>query len=464
MKTASASKESYFVKDPQFFKSLFRIMIVVAFQNLINYGVNMADNLMLGSYGQAQLSGAACVNQIFFMVNAFCWNFGIAFSVLAAQYWGKKDIRSINKLGGIELTIEFSFSMIFTIIAACMPARLLSIFTSSAEVSVQGVAYLNIIKFTFIPYAISFMLMTLLRNVETVNIAFIISCISLVINVCLNYLLIFGNWGFPEMGIAGAAIATLIARIVELLVLLFYIWKIDKKLHFFQSDFLKFDKTLVKSYFKVAIVVAPAGIAWAIATPIQGALLGKLSTDSIAANSVTSTYYQLLKVFAQAMSTAAGVIIGKTIGEKNYTKTRQGARTIEVLGLGIGVILGGLLFILRKPIISMYDLTPEATRLTNNMLIIKCFIILSMAYEHPVLVGTIRAGGDTRFPALTNIIVMWGISIPLAFMAVYWWRLGPEWIVIFIQSEQFIKCIPAFIRVRQYNKWIRNLTEPDTVA
>lgn len=434
-------------------------MVVVALQNLINYSVNMADNIMLGRFGQAELSGAACVNQIFFLLNSFMQNCGTSFSVLAAQFWGQKRTDQINRLGGILLKVNIVIAIIFFTLAAAIPEPLVRIFTSDPEIIATGVVYLRILKYTFIPYAVSCMIMDMLRNVETVKISFYMSLMSLVVNGGLNYLLIFGKAGLPRLGIAGAAIATLAARVLEMLVLLFYVWKIDKKLQFFRSDFLKWDRTLAAKYGKLAITIVPAGVGWALATPVQTALLGKLSADAIAANSVTSTFYQLLKVVAQAMSSAAAVITGKTIGERDFVKVRAGARTIQVLSLVLGTTLGLLLFIFRRPIMSLYILTPEAERLTGNMIIIMCFVMVGMAYEVPTMMGVVRSGGDTRFVSLMNVLFTWGLSMPLAFMAVYWWHLPPEWIVIIIQSEQITKCIPAFIRVRQYDKWIKVMTE-----
>ena len=205
----------------------------------------------------------------------------------------------------------------------------------------------------------------------------------------------------------------------------------------------------------MALAIVPAGVAWALATPVQAALLGTLSKDAIAANSVTVTYYQLLKVVAHSVSVAAAVIIGKTVGERDFANTRSGARTIEVLSLIFGVAMGLVLFLIRIPILKYYSLTPEAMRLTGNMLIIMCFVMVGMSYETAVLFGVIRAGGSARFPSFANVLVTWGISMPLAFMAVYWWHLTPEWIVIIIQGEQIAKCIPAFWMVRQYDRWIR---------
>jgi len=355
--------------------------------------------------------------------------------------------------------VDLCIGLIFFLLATFIPGQLVSIFTSDAVIAQKGVEYLAILKWTFIPYSISYMLMDMLRNVETVAIAFYMSIISLVINVFFNYLFIFGSWGLPEMGVSGAALATLIARCAEVAVLVFYVAAIDKKLHFFRSGILKWDKALGASFAKMALTVVPAGMGWAIATPVQTALIGQLSADAIAANSVTSTFYQLFKVIAQAMSSASAVIIGKTVGARDFVKARSGARTVELLALGIGIILGAMLFAVRGPVLAFYKLTPEAEKLTGQMLLIMCFVMVGMAYEVPVLFGVIRAGGDAKFTSFVNIGAMWLIVMPLAFLAVFVWHLDVIWVVMIIQSEQLIKCIPAFIRVRQYDKWIRVVTD-----
>ena len=377
-------------------------------------------------------------------------NLGNSFSVLAAQYWGQKRTDRINGLGAILLKVDLTIGIIFFLFSAAIPRQLVSIFVSDPIIIERGVTYLAILKWTFIPYSISHMLMELMRNVETVAISFYMSVVSLVINVFFNYLLIFGSLGFPEMGVAGAAIATLIARCVEIAVLIFYVAVIDKKLRFFRSDILKWDRQLGRAFAKMALMVVPAGVGWAIATPVQTALIGKLSADAIAANSVTNTFYQLLKVVAQAMSAASAVIIGKTVGSGDFAKARSGARTIELIALGIGIVLGAILFTIRGPVLAFYKLTPEAEKLTGQMLLIMCFVMVGMAYEVPVLFGVIRGGGNAKFTSFINIAAMWFIVMPLAFLAVFVWHLDVIWVVMIIQSEQLIKCVPAFIRVRQY--------------
>lgn len=457
----TAVKEPYFIRSKQFYRTLFHVLLVVSLQNIVNYSVNMIDNLMLGSYGQVQLSAAACVNQIFFLLTGFYHGCSTGFSVLAAQNWGKKNITTINRLGGIVLKLSLIIGAVFFILSAAIPAQLTGIFTSDPAIIAEGVSYLRVIKYTFFPYAISLAFINLLLNVETVGISFRISVVSLIINGGLNYLLIFGNLGFPRLGILGAAYATLTARIVEMIIIVYYVAKKDQKLHFFRSDFYRHHPEILRDYLKVDIPLMIASIAFAIGTPIQGALLGKMSTDAIAANSVTSTFYQYVKVIAQAFTAAAGVTIGITIGKGKLKEVRAGARTIEVICLVLGALLALILFLIRGPLLSLYTLTPEAMELSNRLLLIMCVVMMGMSYEVPILFGVIRNGGDTVFTSKMNVLFMWVIAIPLSFLGVYVWHLRPEWIVVFMQSDQLLKCIPAAIRLRQYDKWIHVLVKEE---
>ena len=215
---ADKCRDSFFTKDKSFYKSFFRMMIVVALQNLVAYSVNMADNIMLGNYDQNALSGAASVNQIFFMVQQFALSIGNALVVLASQYWGEKRIKPIRTLTGIALKLGAICSIVIVALCVMIPVPLLRLFTTSSDIIAQGQEYLSIIQWTFILFIITNVLMASLRSVGTVNISFYISVISLLVNVGINYTLIFGHFGFPEMSIKGAAIGTLIARIIEFLI------------------------------------------------------------------------------------------------------------------------------------------------------------------------------------------------------------------------------------------------------
>lgn len=450
-------KESFFTKDKVFYKTLFGMLIIVALQNVVTYSVNMIDNIMLGRLSQEALSGAATVNQIFFMVDQFALSIGNTLVAIAAQYWGQKRLQPIRTLTGIALKLGIIVS--FSIIAICgfFPDQVLRIFTDSPEIIAQGREYLFIIMWTFALFIVSNILMAALRAVGTVNIAFYTSIVSLCINAFGNYVLIYGKLGFPQLGIRGAAISTLAARIVELLIVVIYIAKVDKKLNLFQRDLFKFNRELKRDYTKVYIPIMISQVLWGVSVPMQTAILGHLSADAIAANSVATTFYQYLKVVVLAMSATSAVLIGNAIGRGDMKRIKSDARTISVIDVAIGVCLGLALIALRKPLLSLYNLDATATDLALTLIVIMGFIMMTMSYQMPVSFGLIQGGGDTKFTMKMNMISTWCIVMPLSFMAAFWWKLPVPLVVLVIQSDQIFKCLPTFIHFRKYT-WMKKLT------
>lgn len=386
------------------------MMLVLTLQNLVAYSVNMADNLMLGSYSQNALSGAATVNQIFFMVQQFALAFGNALVVLASQYWGENRKEPIRVLTGIALKAGLFCGIVIVVLCTVMPKQLLGLFTNAPEIINQGLGYLNLLKWTFAFYIITNILMAALRSVEIVNISFYISVVSLIINVAINYTLIFGRFGMPEMGIMGAAMPIILAQIL-----------------------------------------------WGVSVPMQTAILGHLSDDAIAANSVATTFYQYLKVIVIAMTSASAVMMGNGVGRGNMKRIRSDARTLATIDVAVGIVLGIILFALKNPLLSMYQLSGEALRLADHLIVIMSFVMVGMSYQMPVSAGIIQGGGDTKFNMVMSMISTWAIVMPLSFAAAFWWKLPVELVVIVIQSDQFFKGIPAFIRFRSY-RWVKKLT------
>lgn len=450
-------KETFFTRDRQFYKQLFSLLAVVALQNLVAYSVNMADNIMLGSYSQDALSGAAVVNQIFFLVQQLTLAIGDGLVVLGAQYWGQNRVEPIRSLAGTALKLGVLCGVVIVGICTAFPYTVLSLFTSDGAIISEGCTYLSVIQYTFVLFIITNILTAALRCVKTVNISFSTSVVSLIINAAVNYTLIFGRFGFPELGIRGAAIGTMIARGAELLIVLGYLWKVDKKLRLFDSRFLKRSPTLSQDYRKAVTPIIIANMLWAMSVPLQTAILGHLSSDAIAANSVATTFYQYLKVIVVAMSSSSAVMIGSAIGGGDMRRVRSDARTLSVIDLGIGSILALALFVLRWPLLSFYNLTDSAMVMADHLIIVMSVVMVGMSYQMPVSGGIIRGGGDTKFTMYMNLISVWCIVIPLSFASAFWWKWPVVGVVLMLQSDQIFKGIPTFLKFRSY-KWVKVLT------
>ena len=433
-----------FTRDRNFYKTLFHLMMIVVFQNIIAYSINMADNLMLGMYSQSSLSGVATVNQIQFLLQQMTLAIGDTLVIIASQYWGQKKTKPIRTFTGIILTTLF-------------PREILMLFTKKESYIIQGMDYLSLIRFTYPLFVLSTILMAALRSVETVSIALKVSILSLIVDISINYTLIFGKFGFPEMGTKGAAVGTLIARILELVIVVIYLIFADHKLKLFCKDFFHFTKEAFSRFFKILWPSFLSNTLWALATPIQTGILGRLSADAIAANSVSTTMFQYLKVITIGEASASAVLIGTTIGEgKGTTKVKEYSKTLQVIYLIIGSVLGFSLFFLRIPLLSLYDLTQNAYQMADQILIILSIVMVGMSYQMPTGIGIIKGGGDVKYMMYLNLISTWAIVMPLSFLGAFVWKLPVPMVVLLLNSDQLFKCIPTYLYVKK-DKWIKVL-------
>ena len=452
-------KKHFFARDRAFYYGLFRMMLVVAMQNVLAYSVNVADNLMLGGYSQAALSGAATVNQIQFLVQQITIALGDAMVMLNAQYWGKGELEPIGGITGVALKIGLLFGGAVLLMTSLAPRQILLLFTSDETIIAAGMEYLEILRFSYLFYIVTTILIAFLRSIETVTISFVVSLVSLIVNVGINYALIFGHFGLPRMGLRGAAIGTLIARILELILVLGYVLLREKKLRLFQRNSFGRNPQLFRDYRRVAVPVVLTNFLWSLATPIQTGILGHLSSDAIAANSVSTTMFQYLKVVTVSEASATSVSVGKMVGEGHREKEylRPYVRALQGIFLGIGLVLGGVLLAIRGPLLGVYALSPSAKALANQLLLLMVVIFLGMAYQMPASVGIIRGGGETKFNMYLNLISTWAIVMPLSFAAAFWWRLPVFWVVFCLNSDQLFKCIPVALYANGY-RWVHVLT------
>lgn len=448
-----------FTRDKKFYKTLVHLMVVVILQNLVAYSVNMADNLMLGIYSQPALSGAATVNQIQFLLQQMTLAIGDTLVIIGSQYWGKRQTKPIRSLTGVAILLGLLLGFLVFFITSFYPRELLMLFTDKESYLREGTAYLSLIRFTYPLFVLSTILMSALRSVETVSIALKVSVASLVVDVVINYTLIFGKFGFPEMGSRGAAVGTLAARILELLVISGYLLFFDRKLRLFGRELFHVTKKTLKHFCKILWPSFVSNTLWSIATPIQTGILGRLSADAIAANSVSTTLFQYLKVVTIGEASASSVLIGTAIGEgHSRSKIKEYSRSLQAIYLMIGTILGISLFFLRTPLLQMYNLTPTAYRMADQILILLAFIMVAMAYQMPTGLGIIKGGGDVKYMMYLNLISTWGIVMPLSFLAAFVWKLPVVAVVAILNSDQFFKCIPTWLYVKK-DRWIRTLTD-----
>ncbi len=445
-------------RDKTFYSTLGHLMVVIVLQNIIAYSVNMADNIMLGAYSQNALSGAATVNQLQFLLQQLTIATTDTLVVLASQYWGQRKLAPIRQITGVTLVTGAALGGGFFLVASLYPDRILQLFTSDAGILEQGLTYLSITRFTYPLYVLSAVLMASQRSVETVKIAFYISVTSLLVNVSINYTLIYGRFGLPCLGIRGAAIGTLIARGLELAMILCFVLFRDKKLCLFATNPWRGCWVYWRDFWEIYWPSFCSQLLWSMAVPIQTAILGRLSADAIAANSVSTTLFQYLKVITIGEASASAVMIGRTLGEGDRNRVREYSRSLQVLYLLIAILLGLALFAIRTPLLSLYALNDNARQMSQQIMLVLCFVIVGMGYQMPTAVGIIKGGGDVRFMMYLNMVSTWLIVMPLSFAAAFWWKLPVAVVVLFLNSDQLFKSVPCFLRARG-DRWMRKLTK-----
>ena len=446
------------IKDRDFYKAFLTMTFTLAFQNLIVYGVNLADSVMMGAYSETALSGVGICNNIQFLLMMAVTGTCNGMTVIASQYWGKDDKKNIKSVSAVSVWVSIAFAVALTLACAFAPETVIRLFTDKEAVIVQAVKYLDIIKYTYLIYALTTVLLAILRSVETVKIGFYVSLSSFAINILLNYTLIYGKFGMPEMGVRGAAVATLVARAIELAVVVIYTLAIDKKLQFKVTELFKTEKQMFRDFFKTGSPLMMSSLSWGIAMSVQGAIIGRLVESAIAANSIATTIFQIATVITYASGSVTCVLIGKTIGENGSLELiKRRSKNLQLIFLVIGFASSVILLICKGLIIDFYNATPETYAITNQFIWVLAVTIIGTSYEAPALCGIVSGGGETAFVLKNDFIFMWLIVLPLSALSAFVFKF-PVWVTFAcLKSDQVLKCAVAYVKVNRYN-WIKSVT------
>ena len=445
------------IRDAYFYKTYFSLFGVVALQSFLICAVNLADSVMLGQYGELAMSGVSLANQIqfflFFVVNGA----GSGLVVLASQYWGKRDPEAIRKVFSAAFTVSLLIGAAVEIAMLASPAGVLGLLSDQTQIVAAGARYIRIVAHSYVIFSVSNVLIALLRSVEAVRVGFYTSLLALAVNITLNYALIFGHFGFPALGEEGAAVATLLSRIAELVYVLIYVFFADRRLRLRPRDFLPHDKAFFRDYLRAGLPLIGSGGSWGVAMTVQTAIIGRLGTAAIGANAVASPVFQVVAVLYNSSSSASSVLIGKTVGENDIPRVKRYTKKLQIIFLLTGLLSGALLFSLRNVIVGFFGLTPDTRDLSVTFLTILAFTVVGSAYEAPALVGIVSGGGDTAFVFRNDLIFMWGIVLPMSFLSAFVFRWPIPVTFLILKADQILKCFVAVVKVNRY-RWIRQLT------
>jgi putative MATE family efflux protein len=444
-------------KDKPFYRLLFTLAVPIMLQNLVNSLVNIVDTIMIGRLGTVEIAAVGLGNQVFFLFNLVLFGICSGGGIFTAQFWGKRDIPGIRKNTGLCLVCNLTAALIFTLGALFFPERILGVYSRDPAVIAAGAAYLSALAPCFIPFAVSLLLILTLRSIEQVRLAMVSTVIALTVNVILNYVFIFGIGSVPAMGVTGAARATVIARILEALILGAVSYARRYCFAGTLRELLGFDGPFVRRFILIIFPVLCNEIFWALGVTTQNIIFARTGTDAIAAFNITNTVSQLTWVVFLGLGNAAAVMIGKKIGEDSEDTARAYARRISVfvplLAVGAAFILIPLSLILPF----LFRVNSGVLRAAGAMFIILGCSYPFKAFNMTAIVGICRAGGDTLFCVICDLLFMWTVALPAGAAAAFFFQ-APVWVIyLCIVSEEIVKSIPGFYRVRS-GKWLRNVT------
>lgn len=446
-------------ENKKFINLILTIVLPVAFQGIIATTLNMADTVMVATLGDAAIAAVGLVNQYmyFFMVTVFGICSGS--SIFITQFYGKKDIDNINRHFVIMMLSVFGVGVIFTIASIIFNNQLLQLFSHESEVRELAGTYLNIIIFTFIITGLSFGVTTALRSSGDAKSPVIISVISFFANIIFNYIFIFGKLGFPRMGVAGAALGTLIARIIEIVLSMIIIKRPDVVFKFSYKIARSIDRKCISSYLKIATPVILAETLWSLAQLFFSAIYARTGKQGAAAIQVTNTIQNVFFILSNSLCAAAAIIIGQMIGAKEYKRTKEYASKFMKLTILIGVISGLVLMIFPKQLLLLYfGLDKGLKNVSINLLIIRGVFILFRFINAMFVIGIFRGGGDSKVPLIYELITIWIYALPVALIGTFLLKLSIEMIFVLVSIEEIIKIvmlIPRYIS----GKWLKNVTE-----
>ena len=446
------------IESRSFYRTLARVALPIALQSLIASSLNLVDNLMVGSLGEAQLAAVGLSAQLQFVHWGVMFGFSSGSSAFMAQYWGKKDLRSIQKVAGFAIAFCFGISLLFFFIPAMFfPAAVLRVFTDLPEAIAIGKDYLRITAVCFLMISVTVPFTSALRATQQTAIPLKISMIALSANTMLNYLLIFGHFGFPKLGVAGAALATAIARALELILIL-YVVLIRKKLMIpgEKADFFSWRKTLIVKVLVTAVPVTINEAMWSLGMAVYNAAYGRVGITEFAAIQASSTLNTLFILAIFSLGDALLILVGQRLGLGQLDDAYALTKRLLRVGIVIGAASGTLLILSSHLIIQLFHFTPEGQHYALLIIAVYGLFMPLKVYNGLNIVGTFRCGGDTKFAMFLEVGSVWLIGVPLVFLGTMILHWPVYFVVLLAQTEELVKCILSTKRLKS-KKWLKSL-------
>ena len=444
--------------DRVFIKTLMVLAIPIILQSLVTASLNLLDNLMIGSLGENEIAAVGISNQFYMLYYYTVMGITLGAGIFMSQFWGKKDTSSIHKFLGISLVVGMISTIFFAVVAFFFPENIMKIFTDDNIVIVEGVAYLKMVALSYIFTTISLAYAAALRSVGQTKIPMYGSLVGLIFNGILNYIFIFGKFGAPVMGVAGAALGTTISRFMELLFIIFIIYKNKNVVAGNISELLNFDLHLVKRYFITAIPVIFNDVMWIAGITAYFVAYSKLGTNATATMQIANTINNVFNIFGIGIASASAILIGNKIGAGKEEDAKEDATKISLFSTLLGVIIGVLFFLLAPFIAMLFKITPETYRNVILVLRVMAVVLPLRFFGITQIIGVLRGGGDVMYAIITELVAVWLIGVPLSFVGAIYFKSSITIVYILVCLEEVFKVVATYPRLCS-GKWIKNLVK-----
>ena len=435
-------------------KEIVRLALPIALQQFMTALVGACDAIMLGKLSQDAMSAVSLATQVTFVFNLFMFAFMAGENMFVAQYYGKGDYTSISQVFSLVTKICGCIAVVFLAGALFFPEQLMRILTNEETLIVLGSEYLRVIGISYVFSGIAQTFLAIMKNCGAVNMSTLINGVMVILNIVLNAVFIFGLSGFPKMGIKGAALATVLATVVQ------FLWSVGYvlcRIRAVKFSLRSCEKKLFGRFWQKAVPLLINNLAWGIGFSMYSVIMGHLGTDAVAANGIANISKNLVVCFCLGLGNAGSIIVGNRLGADRLQEAKEAGGTLTRTAIIAGVVSGLVLIALSPFITKMVDLTPTARGYLQKMLLICSYYIAGKSVNCMTIGGIFAAGGDSKFGMLCDSVTLWCITVPLGCICAFILKL-PVMVVYFVLNLDEIIKLPVVYKHYKKYKWIKNLT------
>lgn len=445
------------MKSKDDYSKLLRIVGPISFQYLMTSLVSASDAFMLGFLDQTSLSAVSLATQVAFVYSLFFGAFVFGFNVMGAQYYGKKDIGSVERIITITLRYTLFVGLIFSLGTLIFPGKIMYVFTSDPKLISEGAIYLRAVSASYLLTGISQVYFGVLKVCDRAGLSSLIGSLAVVINIILNAILIFGFGTFDGLGIVGADLATVCARIFEVVFALIATTRFSCPKTRIKYLLGRDDRLLRKDYWKYTTPLLINQLGWGGGVTMYSVIMGHLGSDAVAANSIASIVRSMVASLCWGIAAAVGIVIGTMLGNGELEEARRLGGKYVRLSIWIGAASGLVILMLIPVVSSVTSLSATAQHYLKWMLIMASYYIIGNSLNSTIISGIFPAGGDTKFGMVCDLITLWCVIVPLG-LAFAFLIKAPVLVVAFILTlDEFVK-IPAVYKHYMKYAWVRNIT------